>query len=225
MKLALVLALAPDRRSGRVLSGLMPAHDAIAIVKTAINSGNAAFSADAPVILDPHYPILLAIPISSVLREHRFSPTAEQLANWQDGTIREATADDLAGALEESETKLEDAAQIIKDLNQGMLDEKAMKEATGKALTEAQATIKDATEQHVLLVAERDKLIAGKQAAKVIFDEQEAEITALKEQLAKLTTAQAPTSQPDPDLRADSDPPVKPSPKPAEPPAKQAKAK
>ena len=63
MKLALVIALAPDRRSGRVLSNILPADKAVNQVKLAITSNQCP---------DASYPILQAVKISDKLREHRF---------------------------------------------------------------------------------------------------------------------------------------------------------
>lgn len=71
MKFALVLALAPDRQSGRVLGDLVTADEAVKFVKEAINTGRAP---------DARFPQLVAIGINDVLRQHRFNPTAEQLA-------------------------------------------------------------------------------------------------------------------------------------------------
>lgn len=71
MKFALVLALAPDRQSGRVLGDLVTADDAVKAVKAAINTGRAP---------DARFPQLVAVGINDVLRQHRFNVTAEQVA-------------------------------------------------------------------------------------------------------------------------------------------------
>lgn len=71
MRLALIVALAPDRRSGRVLSDLMTADQAIGKVKQAITSGECP---------DVDLPILVAVGIDTKLREHRFVPSAVQIA-------------------------------------------------------------------------------------------------------------------------------------------------
>ena len=63
MKLAIVIALAPDRRSGRVLSDLLPADKAIDQVKKAIIGNQCP---------DARFPILQAIKLDSKFREHRF---------------------------------------------------------------------------------------------------------------------------------------------------------
>lgn len=109
MKLAILAGLAPDRRSGQVLSaGLLPADQAIRTVKDCINEGRPP---------NPRFPILIAVAIGgSVLREARFNVDPAELAAWNDGTIREATTDDLAGALEEAERKLDAAAAANAEL-------------------------------------------------------------------------------------------------------------
>jgi len=70
MKLALVIALAPDRRSGRVLSGILPADAAISQVKQAITADECP---------DASFPILQAVATDSLLREHRFKVTTEDV--------------------------------------------------------------------------------------------------------------------------------------------------
>lgn len=109
MKLAILAGLAPDRRSGQVLSaGLLPADQAIRTVKDCINEGRPP---------NPRFPILIAVAIGgSVLREARFNVDPAELAAWKDGTIREATTDDLAGALEEAERKLDAASAANAEL-------------------------------------------------------------------------------------------------------------
>jgi hypothetical protein len=66
MRLALVIALAPDRRSGRVLSDILPADQAVAAVKAAI---------DANRMLEG-FPNLEAVALDSCLRRHRFKADA-----------------------------------------------------------------------------------------------------------------------------------------------------
>lgn len=66
MRLAIVVALAPDRRSGQVLSGIMPADQAIAKVKEAITANVAASG----------FPNLGAFALDSCLRSHRFKGDA-----------------------------------------------------------------------------------------------------------------------------------------------------
>jgi len=70
MRLALLIALAPDRRSGRVLSDLMPADQALAKVKQAIVSN------DCP---NADFPILQAVAVDAKLREHRFTPSLAEI--------------------------------------------------------------------------------------------------------------------------------------------------
>ena len=116
MKLATIIGLTPDRRSGRVLSGIVPADEAVALVKLAINKDRAP---------DPRFPVLVAVALTSTLREHRFKPTAQEIAAFQeeagdDGVVRNATADDLAAALEQCEARLaaaEAAAKAAQDAN------------------------------------------------------------------------------------------------------------
>lgn len=69
MKLAVILALAPDRRSGRVVSGLLPADQAMAQVKQAINAGG---SPD----VTAEFSTLAAVDVGSILRQHRFTIAA-----------------------------------------------------------------------------------------------------------------------------------------------------
>jgi hypothetical protein len=70
MRLALVIALAPDRRSGRVLSGLIPADQAISQVKQGINENECP---------DARFPVLQAVAVDSCLREHRFRVTQAEI--------------------------------------------------------------------------------------------------------------------------------------------------
>ena len=63
MKLAIVIALAPDRRSGRVLSNILPADKAIDQVKKAIIGNQCP---------DARFPILQAVKLDGKFREHRF---------------------------------------------------------------------------------------------------------------------------------------------------------
>lgn len=69
MRLALIIALAPDRRSGRVLSDILPADQAVTEVKQAIVRNEAL----------PGYPIIAAVALDSTLREHRFKADAQPL--------------------------------------------------------------------------------------------------------------------------------------------------
>lgn len=71
MRLALILALTPDRRSGRALSGIIPADEAVAGVKRLIASGGTP---------DALHPIVQAVSLNTVLREHRCQPSAQQVA-------------------------------------------------------------------------------------------------------------------------------------------------
>jgi hypothetical protein len=69
MRLALIVALASDRRSGRVLSDILPADQAVTEVKQAIGRNEVL----------PDYPILAAVALDSTLREHRFKADAKPL--------------------------------------------------------------------------------------------------------------------------------------------------
>lgn len=69
MRLALIIALAPDRRSGRVLSDILPADKAVTEVKQAIVRNEAL----------PDFPIIAAVALDSTLREHRFKADAKPL--------------------------------------------------------------------------------------------------------------------------------------------------
>jgi hypothetical protein len=75
MKLALVIALAPDRRSGRVMTEVLASDKAIAFVKNALASGECP---------DARYPILRAISIDSHFREHRFRVSAQDVTDAED---------------------------------------------------------------------------------------------------------------------------------------------
>lgn len=75
MKLALVVAFAPDRRSGRVLGNVVPADEAVKTVKEAISAES---------IPDARYPILAAVALTEVLRDHRFKPTPEAIKMAED---------------------------------------------------------------------------------------------------------------------------------------------
>ncbi len=71
MRLALLIALSADRRTAMVLSDTVPADQAIKAVKQMIETGEAP---------DARYPIVAAVALDHVLREHRFKPTAEEIA-------------------------------------------------------------------------------------------------------------------------------------------------
>lgn len=71
MKLALLIAFAPDRRSGRVLGDVVPADKAIATVKAAIAAGTCP---------DARFPNLAAVSLSDILRQHRFQVSAADVA-------------------------------------------------------------------------------------------------------------------------------------------------
>lgn len=117
MKLGLLIALTPDRRSvGRVLSPLLPLNEAIDAVKRAIQAGKAP---------DARFPVLQAVSIGSVAREHRFRPAPEEVAAFEDGSIREATVEDLAAALELAEARAEAAAARIKELQDQLAEQNA----------------------------------------------------------------------------------------------------
>lgn len=70
MKHGIVIGLAPDRRSGRVLGCLVSADEAIRFVKDAITENRCP---------DARFPILVAVSTSSVLRQHRFTVSAAQV--------------------------------------------------------------------------------------------------------------------------------------------------
>lgn len=92
MRLAVIISLALDRRSGRVHgTDLLPADEAVTKVKQLITSGKP---------LDPRFPIVAAVAFST-LREHRFN--VDPAEPWKDG-----------GALEEAERKLDAAAATKK---------------------------------------------------------------------------------------------------------------
>lgn len=69
MRLALIIALTPDRRNGRVLSDILPADKAVTEVKQAIVRNEAL----------PDFPIIAAVALDSTLREHRFKGDAKPL--------------------------------------------------------------------------------------------------------------------------------------------------
>lgn len=82
MKLALIIALSPDRRSGRVLSDILPADQAIDKVKRVITDNECP---------DARFPIIRAISLDAKLREHRFRVTAADIAE-------DSQPDDQSGA-------------------------------------------------------------------------------------------------------------------------------
>ncbi len=127
MRLATIISLAPDRRSGRVQGGdLLPADEAVTKVKQLITSGKP---------LDPRFPIVAAVAFST-LREHRFAVDAAELAAWKDGTVREATTDDLAAALKEAEARLteaESAAKTAVEANESLKADNAALQARASA--------------------------------------------------------------------------------------------
>ena len=148
MKLAVLLGLALDRRSGRVLeSELLPADQAIRSVKEAITAGVAP---------DPRFPLLMAVAIGGgVLRQHRFDATAEDLAPFEDGTIRDATAEDLAVALEQAEG----ATDAALEANAGLKADNDALQARIEAAEEKLASIPaDVAEAMARIEAIRAKL-------------------------------------------------------------------
>lgn len=123
MKLGLLIALTPDRRSvGRVLSPLLPLSEVVGAVKKAIAANKAP---------DARFPVLQAVSIGSVVREHRFRPTAEEIAAYTDGSIRDATVEDLHAALELAEARAGESLKLIEELNEAL--EVATAATVGKA--------------------------------------------------------------------------------------------
>lgn len=70
MKFAVILALSTDRRSGRLLSGVLIADQAISQVKQSISAGKAP---------DARFPNLQAVALTEVLRQHRFQVTQAEI--------------------------------------------------------------------------------------------------------------------------------------------------
>lgn len=116
MRLALVIALTPDRRSGRVLSGLIPADQAISQVKQAINENACP---------DARFPVLRAVAVDSCLREHRFSPTAVDIAESQDIVVK-PEADGIVVEIGDGNDKIiinvatEPEAEALRNLADGL---------------------------------------------------------------------------------------------------------
>jgi hypothetical protein len=104
MRLALIIALTPDRRTiGRVLSPLLTATDAMSQLKEAVTSGRCP---------DPRFPIVQAVALDSVIKEHRFRPTTGDIAQAIDAANRAAAPaqdDELQKQIADLASKLEDA--------------------------------------------------------------------------------------------------------------------
>lgn len=94
MRLALVIALAPDRRSGRVLSGILPADKAVEQVKEAIVAN----------AMHEGFPNLEAVALDSCLRRHRFKPDAVLIA--EDASASAPAAELITVELGEGEGKV-----------------------------------------------------------------------------------------------------------------------
>lgn len=132
MKLAVIAALALDRRSGVILGQPVPADQAIRTVKEAITSGRPP---------DPRYPILGAFDLSVCLRENRFTVTAAELAEFRENIV--APGDEL-NALLAANASLEE---------QGKRDEVRISELSALVtsrearLTELEALLKAAAQE------------------------------------------------------------------------------
>ncbi len=116
MRLALLISLAADRRSGRLHGDdLIPADQAVAKVKQLINGGKP---------LDPRFPIIAAVTVQS-LREHRFSVSAEAVAKFEPEVLV-APSDELNAALASN-------AKLAVDLEGAQAKLKAAEEALAAA--------------------------------------------------------------------------------------------
>lgn len=149
MRHAVIIALAPDRRSGIILCpDLLPADQAVARVKEIIAAG---------AVPDARFPIVQAVAVdgSSTLREHAFRPSqTELLAAIELAKNRPSIAalqaavqsaetdrDNAMAALAEEARKLELANQRIRDV-ENLLKAKAKAEADAKVKAEADAKAK-----------------------------------------------------------------------------------
>lgn len=95
MRLAIIAALAPDRRSGQVVSGILPADQAIAQVKAAI-AANQMFEG---------HPHLAAFALDSPLRQHRFREDAAEVTFPQDAAAQDEGHDLITVELGEGDEK------------------------------------------------------------------------------------------------------------------------
>ena len=112
MRLAIIIALTLDRRTvGRVLSPLLSATEAMAQLKAAVTSGHCP---------DARFPIVQAVALDSVIKEHRFRPTSGDIAQAIDAANQAAAADDsdLKAQLLDLSEKLEEADKISADEKQ-----------------------------------------------------------------------------------------------------------
>jgi len=75
MRHALLIGLTRDRRTaGRVFGSILPADQAIKHIKDAIARNFCP---------DPRFPVVQAVALDSIMREHVFRPTAEEVAAFQ----------------------------------------------------------------------------------------------------------------------------------------------
>lgn len=200
MRLALLIALAPDRRSGRVLSDLMPADQALAKVKQAI------ITDDCP---DADFPILQAVAVDAKLREHRFTLTPAQIAVFRakaDLKPETLTRDDLIIVeLGEGEDKVvinvttDEEASFLKMLSKSMADAGVMIESRrvrieelGGEVAKLEALLTSANGQITQLEADLQRETAYKAEVNQRIATLEADLKAAQEKLnAPATTGAA----------------------------------
>lgn len=217
MKLALIIALSPDRRSGRVLSDILPADQAIDKVKRAITDGACP---------DARFPIIRAISLDAKLREHRFRVTAEDIAEDTPSTelsgsaflgdlipveigkgeqlvVINVTTEDEAKFLREIAIITEKNHDEIIRIQKAMADEMAAHQTSMAAAQKELADCRDTFVKHEGLVSgandQIEKLLAEKtaaasQAAKFVeaATERDQRIKDLEAQLAEAVKAKKP---------------------------------
>jgi hypothetical protein len=150
MTLALVISLASDRRSGRVLDGtLVPADQAVKKVKQLITDGRAP---------DPRFPIVAAISAGNILREHRFNPTQAEF-DASEETTQVPDADALNAALAANAALEEQVKALTAKLEAAKADKKPTKKPTKKQLQTA------AVEARAAADAAKEDALKAKQAS------------------------------------------------------------
>lgn len=218
MKHAVVLALAPDRRSGRVLGNLVTADDAVKFVKEAIHTGRCP---------DARFPQLVAVGINDVLRQHRFTVSAEQVAADEERFAEEG-GKKLATVVELGEkyvfTLINDAeVTLIREMYGELVAEKTaaeqFKAAVGVAADKAaefRAQIAKleaaASEAAAYVQSLKQKLAEAEAQAKIAADVNQriatlegdlataqAEAAKVPELQARLAEAAKPKAEPEPD--------------------------
>lgn len=160
MKLALVIAFAPDRHSGRVLGDVVAADAAIKTVKDAIAAGKCP---------DARYPNLAAVSLSDVIRQHRFQVSPADVAEASKAIEANVLVPSNFIPVQIGEGEQAVIINVTTDEEAKFLTQMAdaMKGSIAE-IEKIRLDVEDLTEDKTALVADLDK--SHKEAAKVVSD-------------------------------------------------------